>query len=78
MAQPRPEERTALKQVLTLVNQLTQQEREELVLQLNLDELRRKIQNGVDQANRGELIDGMELLEELRQRAEARLTRSQQ
>ena len=78
MAQPLPEERTTLNNVLKLVDKLTPEEREKLLQQLKLDDLRHKVQIGIDQADRGELIDGEELLDELRQRAEDRLRKSQQ
>ena len=46
------------------------QERDTLK-QYRLEELRREIQRGVSQADRGELIDGEEVMEELRSRHKA-------
>lgn len=77
MAQRKPREKVTLDQVLKLVDQLTPEEREKLLNQLSLEELRREIQIGIDAADRGDLIDGEELLEELRQRAETRLRKRQ-
>lgn len=61
-------EKPTVEQVLRLVV------REEL----NLHELRHKIQVGLDQSDRGEVFDGEEVLAELKQRAEERLRKSQQ
>lgn len=72
-----PQEKPTVELVLKLVNQLTPQERSQLLDQLNHEDLRRAIRVGIHQADRGELIDGEELLEELRQRAESRLRKNQ-
>ena len=46
------------------------QERD-MLKQYRLEELRREIQRGVSQADRGELIDGEEVMDELRSRHQA-------
>ncbi len=51
-------------------------EREQILDQLKMDDLRRAIQVGIEQADRGELIDGEVVLAELRQRADDRLRKS--
>ena len=51
-------------------------ERDELQ-QLRFDELRRQIAIGLEQAKRGELRDGEEVFEELRQRSAKRRARKQ-
>ena len=77
MAQPRPDDRKKLEQILQLMGELSPDGREELVEQMKLQWLRQEIQVGLDQADRGEVVDGEQLLAELRQRAEARLKKSQ-
>jgi len=39
----------------------------ELILEARLQSLRGEIQKGIDQADNGELLDGQEVMEELRQ-----------
>lgn len=73
-----PKEKPTVNQVLQLVHQLSPEEQDELVEQMKLEWLKREVQKGIDQADRGEVVDGFELLEELRVRAENRLKKSQQ
>jgi hypothetical protein len=67
MAQRKPEENAKIQQVLKLVHELTAQEQQQLLEQLKFENLRREIQIGIDQADRGELIS----LEELNERLDA-------
>jgi hypothetical protein len=66
MAQPK--EKPTVDQVLKLVDQLTPDERVQLLDQLKLDDLRRALQAGIEQADRGELHDGTEVFRRLRER----------
>lgn len=50
------------------MNQLTSDEQEELVEGMKLQWLRREMEKGVEQADRGELIDGDVVFAELKQR----------
>lgn len=69
-----PKEKPTVEQVLRLVEELTPEEREQLLEEMiNYQELRRNIQIGLDQAARGELIDGEVVFADLKQRAEERL-----
>lgn len=68
MAQPKPEDKTTLDQVLELVDQLTPEEGEKLLDQLKLEDLRRAIQVGIDQADKGEVMDGKEVFIQMRER----------
>lgn len=67
MAQRKPEENAKIQQVLKLVHELTAQEQQELLEHLKFENLRREIQTGIDQADRGEFIS----LEELNERLDA-------
>lgn len=67
MAQPKPE-RISIKEILKLVDQLSLEEHEQLVDEMKLQWLRREVQRGIDQADRGELIDGDVVFAELKQR----------
>lgn len=78
MAQPKPEDKTTVDQILKLVNQLTPKEQEELVEEMKLQWLRRELGKAEESLARGEGIPGEVVLEELRQRAEERLRKSQQ
>jgi hypothetical protein len=56
-----PKEKPTVEQVLKLVEELTPEEREQVLDEMNkYQELRRNIQIGLEQAERGELIDGDE------------------
>jgi len=68
MAQPKPDEKATLDQVLKLVEQLTLEEQEQLVEEMKVQWLRREIQRGIDQADRGEFLDGDEVFARLKQR----------
>lgn len=65
MAQRKPEEKVTVDQVLKLVDQLTPEERQELLDQLKLEDLRREIQIGLDAAERGDVVSLDELNEHL-------------
>jgi hypothetical protein len=71
-----PQEKPTVEQIMKLVDQLMPAEREQILDQLKMDDLRRAIQVGIEQADRGELIDGEVVLAELRQRADDRLRKS--
>lgn len=60
-------------QVLQVVNQLSAEEREQLIQELRAEDFRREIQKGVDAADRGELKPAEEVLARLRSRAQSRL-----
>lgn len=66
MAQPKPEG-ISIKEILKLVDQLSLEEHEQLVEEMKLQWLRREVQRGIDQADRGELIDGDVVFAELKQ-----------
>jgi hypothetical protein len=68
MAQPKSDDKTIVSQILKLANQLTPGEQERLMDEMKLQWLRHEIQIGVDQADRGELIDGDEVFSELAKR----------
>lgn len=73
-----PKEKPTVEQVLKLVEELTPEEREQVRDEMNAyQELRRKIQIGLEQAERGELTDGDVVFADLKQRAEDRLRKSQ-
>lgn len=64
-----PKEKPTVEQVLKLVEELTPEEREQVLDEMNqYQELRRNIQIGLEQARRGELIDGDEVFRLLRER----------
>jgi translation initiation factor IF-2 len=78
MAQQKPEEKTTLDQVLRLVSQLTLEEQQILSEEFSkLKELRRRCAEVEASLDRGEGIPDEVVLEELRQRAEERLRKSQ-
>lgn len=68
MAQPKPEDRGPLDQILNLVDKLSFEQQEQLVEEVKLQWLRREVQKGIDQADRGELIDGDVVFAELKGR----------
>jgi len=72
-----PSEKPTVEQVLKLVEELTPEERAQVRDELDLQEIRQKIQIGIEQAERGEMVDGELVLAELKQRAEERLRKSQ-
>jgi hypothetical protein len=57
MAQRNPEESSNVQRVLELVEQLSAEEREELLYQLKLEDLRREIRKGLDSSDRGEVYE---------------------
>ncbi len=78
MSHAEKENKLTVSQVLKLVNQLSPEEQEQLVEQMKLEWLKREVQKGTDELDRGEYVNGEELLEELRVRAESRVKKSQQ
>jgi hypothetical protein len=78
MAQRKPEEKTTLDQVLRLVSQLTPEDQQLLSEEFaKLQELRRRCAEAEASLDRGEGIPAEVVLEELRERAEERLRKSQ-
>ncbi len=73
MAQPQPDERVTLDQVLKLVDKLSPEEQEQLWEQMKLQHLRRDLQKGVDSLRRGEGIPAEDVLRKLEARAQKRL-----
>jgi len=78
VAQPKPEDKDKLDQVLKLVDQLSPEEREMLLQNLKLQELRREVQIGINQADSGDVMPAEEVLGRLRTRAEQRLEEKKQ
>lgn len=72
-----PKEKPTVEQVLRLVEELTPEERAQVREEMDLQELKRKIQIGLEQSKRGEVFDGEVVLAELKARAEERLRKSQ-
>jgi hypothetical protein len=70
-------QKPTVEQVIKLVDQLTPDERDQVLDQLNYEKLQRAIQIGIEQADRGEVVDGEIVLAQLRQRAEDRLRKTQ-
>lgn len=66
MTQHKPEDKVTAAQVLKLVNQLPKEEQDELLQQMKLEDLRRELQLGIDQLDRGEGIPGEQVFAELR------------
>jgi len=71
MTQSRKQKPTVA-QVLKLVDQLTDEEREQLMHKLKDEDFRRYIQKGIDAADRGELRDADEVIARLRKKAQSR------
>ncbi len=61
-----------LDEVLKMVDLLTPEEQELVAEQLKMQWLRREVQKGIDQAARGELVDGDEAFAELNRRYQKR------
>jgi predicted transcriptional regulator len=62
-----------VEQVLKLVEQLSAEDRQQLLHQLKTEEFRRDISEGIESADRGELKPAKEVLDRLRRRAQSRL-----
>lgn len=75
MAQRKPEESVKVQQVLKLVDELAPEERDEVLYQLKLEDLRREIQKGIDSAERGELYSEEEVMAYLDEHHKQRLER---
>lgn len=73
-----PKEKPTVEQVLRLVEELTPEEHEQVLEEMKLQELRRKLAKAEESIARGEGIPAEVALAELRQRAEDRLRKSQQ
>ncbi len=65
--------RPTVDQVLKLVDQLSPEEREQLMQELRAEDFRRDIQKGIAAADRGELKPAEEVLAKLRKKAQSRL-----
>jgi len=63
-----PHEKPTVEQVMKLVDQLTLEEREQVLGQLKMADLKRAIQIGIEQSERGEVVDGDEVFRQLRER----------
>ena len=63
-----PQEKPTVEQVMKLVDQLTPDEREQILDELKMASLRCSIQIGIQQADRGELVDGEEVFRRMRER----------
>jgi hypothetical protein len=72
-----PKEKPTVEQVLRLVEELTPEERDQVLEQMKLQELRGKLDKAEESIARGEGIPGEVVIAELRQRAEDRLRKSQ-
>jgi hypothetical protein len=68
MAQRTPEENVTLDQVVKLVDRLTAEDREQLLDRLKMEKLRRSIQIGIDQADKGQVVDGDQVFKQMRER----------
>lgn len=73
MAMPKPK-KMPVEQMLRLIDQLSPEELAQFQYQMSLKDLRREIMIGVEQANKGELIPAEEVLQELRERAQLRMS----
>jgi hypothetical protein len=65
MTQKEPE-KASVKEILKLVEQLSPEDQEKLVEDMKLQWLRREVQIGIEQADRGELVDGDVVFAELK------------
>ena len=76
MAQPKPDDKATLEQVLKLVQKLSPDEQEQLVQEtIKLQELRRELMIGVEQLERGEKIPGQQVFREIRERHQERMAK---
>lgn len=62
-----------VKQVLKLVDQLSAEDREQLLCQLREDEFRRDIEKGIESADKGKLTPAEEVFDRLRRKAQTEL-----
>jgi len=62
-----------VKQVLKLVEQLSAEDREQLLCQLREDEFRRDIEKGIESADKGKLTPAEEVFDRLRKKAQTEL-----
>lgn len=62
-----------IEQVLKLADQLSAEEREQLIQKLKAEDFRRDIQKGIEAAEHGELKPAAEVVGRLRKRAQSRL-----
>jgi predicted transcriptional regulator len=63
-----PKEKPTVDQIMKLVDQLTPEDRDQILEQLKMSNLRQAIQIGVEQADRGEVVDGEEVFRQMRER----------
>lgn len=71
MSQSRKQKPT-VDQVLRLVDQLSAEEREQLMQELRAEDFKRDIQQGIEAAERGELKDADEVIARLRKKVQSR------
>lgn len=62
-----------VKQVLKLVEQLSAEDREQLLCQLREDEFRRDIEKGIESADKGKLTPAEEVFDRLRKKTQTEL-----
>ncbi|NOJ28146.1 MAG: hypothetical protein DA330_09075 [Nitrososphaera sp.] len=72
-----PKEKPTVEQVLKLVEELTAEEREQVQQALNVRAIRERLIQAEESIARGEGIPAEVVLAELKERAEARLRKSQ-
>lgn len=72
-----PQEKPTVEQVLKLVEELTAEEREQVQQALNVRAIRERLIQAEESIARGEGIPAEVVLAELKERAEARLRKSQ-
>lgn len=63
-----PQEKPTVEQVMRLVDQLTPEEREQVLDELKLADLKKAIQVGIEQSDRGDFVDGDEVFSQMRER----------
>lgn len=68
-----PQEKPTVEQVLKLVEQLTPEEREQILEEMKLQELQRALTRAEESIARGEGIPGEDVIAELRKRAQERI-----
>jgi hypothetical protein len=66
MAQRKPEEQTTFDQVLKLVADLTPEAQERLIVEMKRQWLKRELQEGANQLDRGEGIPGAQVFADVR------------
>jgi hypothetical protein len=70
MAQSKPQ-RVSVEEVLKLVDQLSTEDQEQVFEEMKLHSLRRELQKGADELDRGEGVPGEQVIAELKARNKA-------